>query len=267
MIGCSRMYDLNAAVAALWRTVFTEASRRAGVALEVVEHRAPAPLGALWARSDMGLVFMCGWPFHRAAPRPMAVAAPIPVGAGCVGPRYRSDMVVRVDAPFRTLADTFGGRLAWTDEASHSGFNAPRRLLCGLRGERARLYGATVGPLLTPRAALASVLEGRADVAPLDSYFHALLRRHEPSLAASVRVVASTPCAPMPLLVASPGADAGAVAALRMALLGFGDEPAMTATLADLCLKGFAAVPDADVYAVAEDWSREAIAADYPCPA
>lgn len=264
MIGCTRMYNLTPGLADLWHGLLEAVAGRAGVALEIVVHPAPLPLGPLWARGDMGLVFMCGWPFWRADPRPVAVAAPVPVGAGCTGPHYCSDMIVRADSPFRTLAETFGHRITWTDVYSHSGFNAPRHLLNGLRGDRTRLYAETVGPVVTARAALDSVLAGRSDVAPLDSYVHALLRRHEPETVAAVRVVARTPCAPVPLLVASPGVDQAAVAGLRAALLGAADDPTLAPFLAPLCLDGFAPVPDPSVYAVGEAWARAAVADGYP---
>lgn len=267
MIGCTRMYNLNPAVTALWHGLLDAVARRAAVVLEIVPYPAPQPLGPLWKRADMGLVFMCGWPFWRADPRPVVVAAPLPVGAGCDGPAYRTDMIVRADAPFRTLADTFGHRLTWTDEASHSGFNAPRHLLAGLRGDRARLYAETVGPVVTARASLMSVVEGRSDVAPLDSFFHALLRRYEPALAAQVRTVAHTDCAPVPLLVASPGVDQAAVGRLRAVLLGAADDPVLAPMLEPLCLSGFAAVPDPGVYAAGERWAEAAVAGGYPVPA
>jgi ABC-type phosphate/phosphonate transport system substrate-binding protein len=50
-----------------------------------------------------------------------------------------------------------------------------------------------------------AVVAGDADAGPLDAWWHALLRRHEPELAARLRVVASTPPAPIPLVVGAAG--------------------------------------------------------------
>lgn len=267
MIACTRMYDVNPTVGELWRELLGRVADRAGAALKVIDHAAPAPLAELWARGDMGCVFMCGWPFRRADPRPRIVAAPEPIGAGCPGPAYRTDLVVRADSAHRRLEDTFGGRIAWTDEDSHSGFNAPRHHLAGLLRGRTALYRASVGPLVTPRASLLSVIEGGADVAPLDSYFHALLRRHEPALAAEVRTVARTACAPIPPLVASSGVPADAVERLGRALVSAADDDASRPLLEALCLRGFVAVCDPEVYELTERWDEAACAAGYPRPA
>lgn len=267
MIGCTRMYNLNPAVARIWEILLFRAAGMAGISLEVIAYPAPAPLPELWRRPDMGCVFMCGWPFRQSDPRPQIVAAPIPVAGPCSGPRYCTDMVVDATRPWTRIEETFGGRIAWTDEGSHSGFNAPRHLLSGMRGGKARLYSEAVGPLITPRASLESVLSGRADVAPLDSYFHQLLARHEPGTAGRLRVVARTECAPIPPLVASATADRGAVAALGAALVEFSDAPANAPLLEELCLAGFASVPDPEVYSLAEAWDRAAHRAGYPFPA
>src|SRR5262249_59566109 len=98
------------------------------------------------------------------------------------------DMVVRADRPFRTLEDTFGGRIAYTSKDSHSGFNAVRRLLMQCAGSQPdSLYRSAVGPLVTPRRALESILTGDADAAPAVSYAHLLLQRYLPELTAQLR--------------------------------------------------------------------------------
>ncbi|MEO3388191.1 PhnD/SsuA/transferrin family substrate-binding protein [Mesorhizobium sp. CAU 1741] len=266
MIGCTRMYNLNPEVAALWKRLLTSVATRAGTQLEVIDHPAPAPLSQLWSRADMGCVFMCGWPFRLSSAGIQIVAAPIPKDGPCEGATYCTNFVVRRDTAFKTLEDTFGGRIAWTDEASHSGFNAPRRHLMDLRGARSRLYRESIGPLVTPRASLKSILEGQADVAPLDSYFHALLDRHEPALAAQVRVVARTDCAPIPPLVAAGSIPVEAVRRLGNELVRAAGEPALRPLFDELCLERFAVIDDPEVYGLAERWDADARAAGYLLP-
>jgi ABC-type phosphate/phosphonate transport system substrate-binding protein len=176
--------------------------------------------------------------------------APMPAGAG--GPVYWSDLVVRADDPAQRLADLAGRRVGYTILDSQSGFSALRT---HLRRRGTPGFGAAVGPLTTPRRSIEAVAEGRADLAPIDSYAHALLRRHVPELTARVRVLERTAPTPAPMLVASPGADPALVARLRAALLELRD-PAL---LAPLCLDGFAEpLPHAE-YAAME---REAAAAE-----
>src|SRR3546814_4408496 len=81
------------------------------------------------------------------------LAAPVPSPARYAGrPVYMTDFVVRADAPFRSLEDTFGGRIGYTVDDSQSGCNAPRHHLLRYRTpQRPRLYSASIGPLYTPR--------------------------------------------------------------------------------------------------------------------
>jgi len=197
LIACSRMYNLTPEIAAAWARLFAWVAERSGVALDIVDHPAPAPLEDLWARGDMGCVFMCGWPYAMAAPRPLLLVAPVPFPARYGGrPVYFTDLIVRRDSPYRTLADTFGGRVAWTVEHSHSGFNAPRHhLLPHLGPGRTSLYAASVGPLVSPVRVLQAILDGDADVGPLDSMALDLWRAHAPERVASIRVLDTTAAA------------------------------------------------------------------------
>ncbi|WP_159079684.1 phosphate/phosphite/phosphonate ABC transporter substrate-binding protein, partial [Klebsiella aerogenes] len=171
-----------------------------------------------------------------ATPQPVVLAAPMPSRFGA--PLYATDLVVEAASPFRVLEDTFGHRLAWTVRHSHSGFNAPRHHLLRYRepGRRARMFREAVGPLVTARAVVDAVVEGRAEVGPLDAWWHELLKLHEPAIASRLRVVASTEAVPAPPLVGSPGLAEDAAGRLRAALLAVGARP-------ELALDGFAAVP------------------------
>ena len=258
MIANARMYSVTPEAAAGWRALLAEVTAAAGVPMAVIDYPAPQPLELLWARPDLGCVFICGYPWAKCAERPVLLATPIPSRFGT--PDYATDFVVRADSPYRTLEDTFGARVAWTVHHSHSGCNAPRHHLLAYRTPaRPRLFAASVGPLVTAGAVVEAVLDGRAEVGPLDAWWHELLKLHAPARAAGLRVVATTARAPAPPLVAAPGTDPGVVAALRAALLAVGPRPA-------LALDGFALVPEA-AYDLTLAWERAALAADYPIPA
>lgn len=266
LVANARMYAVNRAAAEAWARLFALVAQRAGLPLSVVEHAAPAPLEALWARADLGLAFICGYPFALGGFSVQPVAAPVPASPLAGGrPFYASDLIVRADGPIRTLEDSFGGRLGWTVTHSQSGFNALRHHLLGYRRGGSRLYRESVGDLLTPRRVIEAVRDGRVDLGPLDSHVHDLLKRHEPQTAAALRVVATTAPTPMPLLVASANVPAGTVATLRQALLGFGGREPERAVLEALCLTGFATVTRED-YAPLLQQAREAEAAGYTIP-
>ena len=107
LIACSRMYNAAPGVKAAWDRLFAFVGERSGIALEIIDHEAPAPLEALWRRPDLGCAFMCGWPFAMAERQPRIVCAPVPQP-----PRYGgkpvdvTDFVVRADSGFETLEDT-----------------------------------------------------------------------------------------------------------------------------------------------------------------
>ena len=178
----ARMYSVTPAVETAWQALLGHVAEDAGVALDYVPYPAPRPLEDLWTRPDVGCVLMCGYPIALGLAAVVPIAAPVPRAAWAAGrPVYRSDLVVREGAPYRRLEDTFGGRAGWTVAHSHSGFNAFRHHLLGYRtAARPRLYAEMVGNLVTARAVLDSVREGRIDVGPLDAYWHLLIARHQP---------------------------------------------------------------------------------------
>jgi ABC-type phosphate/phosphonate transport system substrate-binding protein len=264
----ARMYAVTPEVEAGWRALLERITGEAGVTLAYVPYPAPQPLEQLWSRPDLGCVFMCGYPIALQLAAVIPIAAPIPRAAWAAGrPIYRSDLIVRHDAPYRTLEDTFGGRAGWTVQHSHSGFNAFRHHLLAYRTpERPALYAEMVGNLLTARNVLDAVRAGRIDIGPLDAYWHALIARHKPELTADIRVLASTAVAPMPAFVASADTSADVVARLKAAFTHAAAQSWFGRFGDLLLLDGFAAVTRAQ-FATTLDWARAATAAGYELPA
>ena len=158
---------------------------------------------------------------------------------------------MRAEAPFTDFDALLGRRMAWTVVESQSGYQALRTWLAP-RADGKALFAATIGPLVTPRRVVEAVLAGEADAGPLDSYWHALLRRHEPGLAARLRVVAQTPSTPMPLLVVTATIDAPVRERWCAALLDVGARADLRPVLEALQLQGFAAVDEASYQTLAE---------------
>jgi ABC-type phosphate/phosphonate transport system substrate-binding protein len=226
----------------------------------------PAPIEELWARADMGCVFMCGWPWAmHAAPRPIPLAAPVPSPPRYGGqPVYVSDFVVREDAPWRSLPEAFGGRLGWTVGHSHSGCNAPRHHL--LRHARRLPFAGAVGPLISPLGVATAVREGRCEVGPMDGFAHDLLRRHAPEAVAGLRILESTAPAPIPFLVAAPGTEEAVVTRLREALLAAHRDAPARAAMETVLVARFVPVDEAAVLRVGPGWAAEAEAAGMRLP-
>ncbi len=266
MIANARMYAVAPEAEAAWQSLLARIAATAGVALDYTPYPAPQPLEDLWRRPDLGCVFMCGYPIALEIAPVIPIAAPVPDADWAQGRAvYRSDLIVRADSPFRTLADTFGGRIGWTVEHSHSGFNALRHHLLGI-GHGKPLYRAAVGHLVTARRILDAVLDGSIDVGPLDAYWHMLIAKYRPELTAGIRVVESTAVAPMPAFVAAPSLAARDVAALREAFAAAHAAPWFADLAAALRLHRFLPVTRDD-YAPTMRWDTEAKAAGYELPA
>lgn len=264
----ARMYAVTPGIEETWRHLLERITGEAGVSLDYVRYPAPQPLEALWSRPDLGCVFMCGYAVALGVAPVIPLAAPIPRAAWARGrPVYRSDLIVRADAPYRTLEDTFGGRAGWTVEHSHSGFNAFRHHLLAFRTrERPRLYGAMQGNLVTARAILDGVRDGRLDVGPLDAYWHALIAKHAPELAAGIRVLDSTAIAPLPAFVTAPDTPSDVVERLKLAFAAAASRAGFTSFGDALLIDGFAPVAMADFEPLL-DWDRAAQQAGYAVPA
>lgn len=264
----ARMYAVTPEVEAGWRELLEHISADAGAALTYMPYPAPRPLEDLWSRTDLGCALMCGYPIALKLAPVIPIAAPIPRSDWAAGrPVYRSDLIVRRDAPYRTLADTFGARAGWTVAHSQSGFNAFRHHLLAYRTpERPTLYAQMTGNLVTARNILDGVREGRIDVGPLDAYWHMLIARHAPHLTADVRVLTSTQLAPMPAFVASATAAADTVARLRAAFTRAASRPWFEPLGDLLLLDGFAATDEAQ-FATLLAWDQAAKSAGYELPA
>ena len=264
LVANARMYAVTPAATAAWRVLFDAVARRSGVPLSYIDHAAPAPLEALWARDDLGAAFMCGYPFASAASKPRLLAAPVPSPQRYAGrPQYCTDFIVRADSRFARLSDTFGGRIGWTVAHSQSGYNAVRHHLLAHQGAES-LYRNWIGPLVTPRRVIDAVLADEIDVGPLDSYVHDLLRRHDPATTSGLRVVESTAMTPIPPLIASPSVDDETALRVCETLLACDGEK-MRAALDTLLISRFAEA-DASAYDLYPRWAREADAGGVPAP-
>lgn len=267
-IANARMYAVTPGVEAGWRGLLDHVARDAGVALNYTPYPAPQPLEPLWSRADLGAVFMCGFPIALDLAPVVPIAAPIPSASWAAGRAvYRTNLIVRQDAPYQKLEDTFGARAGFTVAHSQSGFNAFRHLLLPFRTPgRPKLYREMVGNLVTARNVLEAVRTGKIDIGPLDAYWQVLLEHSAPELTAGIRVLATTEPTPIPAFVAAANAPAGMVAALHSAFVNASSRPWFADCRELLQLGGFAAV-DRATYLPLLAQDREARAAGYELPA
>lgn len=244
LIACSRMYNVSPEVTEAWVEVFAYLSDQTEIPLKVMFHAFPSPIEELWAMPDLGCVLMCGYPYARANPRPTLLAAPVP-SLPHYGdkPIYFSYLLVAEDSPYQTIEDTFGGRISWTIENSQSGFNAVRSFLLPYRTEdRPSLYRESVGPIGTFTVGVEGMRRGEIDVVPIDSFSYDLMLHYTPESLAGTRVLATTPPAPFPPLIASHDIDPGRADAMREVLLEAHKVPQLRECLETIMLNRFEAV-------------------------
>jgi ABC-type phosphate/phosphonate transport system substrate-binding protein len=262
-------YAVTPSVEVVWKELLLRIGREAGIAFDFLPYPLPRPQEELWTRSDIGCVFvMCGYPIAMGHLPVIPIAAPIPSAAWAQSRAvYRSDLIVKADSRFQTLTDTFGGRLGWTTNHSHSAFNALRHHLLQYRTrEQPTLYSQVVGDLGSVRKLFESVCDGTIDVGSVDAYWHLLLRHHQPELAARVRVLESTITAPLPAFVASPAVPGEIVDRLAVCFGSAQGQPWFRSLAEAIMIVGFAA-SSLDDFNVIRARDLAANRAGYPLPA
>jgi ABC-type phosphate/phosphonate transport system substrate-binding protein len=267
-ISNARMYAVCPEAEDAWRELISRVAQDAGAEFEYQAYPAPQPLENLWRRADIGCVQMCGYPIVLNIADVVPLASPIPAAAWANGQAvYRSDLIVRKDAPYETLADTFNGTAGWTVEHSQSGFNAFRHHLLPYRTDsRPNLYQNTVGNLVSAQRIVDSVLDGTIDIGPLDAYWHMLIKKYRPEVTDGIRILESTQTVPMPAFVAAPGLAADVVERMRQAFLEAHSQPWFEPIKDALLIDGFSRVTK-ESFQETLAWDREAKAANYPAPA
>ncbi|MDD9949634.1 MAG: PhnD/SsuA/transferrin family substrate-binding protein [candidate division Zixibacteria bacterium] len=260
----ARMYAVSPDAETAWKDLIAHVAEDAGTAFEYVTYPAPQPLEHLWRRDDLGCVQMCGYPIALDLADVVPLASPIPAASWAGGNALsRTDLIVRDDAPFRMLPDTFDGTVGWTVAHSQSGFNALRYHLLSYRSEdRPRLYLHSVGNLVTARRILDSVVDGSIDIGPLDAYWHMLVKKYLPELTENVRILESTDTVPMPAFVTSPAMPQNTVDRLREAFAAAHTRPWFAPFGASLLIDGFEPVTRGAYFRTLE-WARAAEAAGY----
>ena len=156
-----------------------------------------------WLRSDLVLAQTCGFPFRaKLHGRVTLIGTPDYGVTGSPPGHYRSVFVACADDP-RDLAALNGTPIAYNDPLSQSGWAAPQNHAAKL-GLTFPAGPCTAGHIASARA----VADGRADLAALDAVTWAMIRVHDPALAAALRVVAMTdPARGLPYIAAL-GTDA-----------------------------------------------------------
>lgn len=242
MIATLPMYDwpeVRPATDRLWALI-RDALRDAGLAAPDALDRSGA-YDAAWLRPDLVLSQTCGLPLRTfLRDRVTLVASPDYGLPGTPPGHYHSVFVVRADHA-GDLASVLGGAIAINGPDSQSGWAAPQN-------EAIRLGRPFTAVLVTGahRDSARAVARGAAPVAAIDAQSWRLFERHEPQLAAQLRVAGRTTPTPATPYIAAAGTDPEPVArALAAAVAALPSEDR-----AAIDLRGIARVPLADYLAI-----------------
>ncbi|WP_077964652.1 phosphate/phosphite/phosphonate ABC transporter substrate-binding protein [Ensifer adhaerens] len=241
---------LAAATAALWEFLRDDL-RREGLA-DVPGRLDGGPRhDDAWLHPALLLAQTCGYPYVRhLRGKVRLVATPVYGHPGCNGPDMCSFVIVRADAPIRSLEDIRGTRAAINDPISNSGTNLFRVAIA--RHSRNGRFFSSVAETGSHLASIDAVASGTADVAAIDCVTYGNTQRFEPARVAGLRVLAATASAPgLPLITRGDASD-NELLLLRGSLGRAITEPNLAWARDVLSLKDFAVLSDADYEPVAE---------------
>lgn len=155
------------------------------------------------AQFDAGRIdvaWICSAPYVRKmiqAPNLELLAAPV-----AAAPRYHnlpiyfSDVVIRQDSPFHTLADLCGASWAYNEPNSHSGYSVVQYALAQ-RGERGGYFGRVVESG-AHQTSLEMILNGQVDASAIDSTVLEMVCAQDTTVAPRIRIIDTFGPSPMP---------------------------------------------------------------------
>lgn len=201
---------------------------------------------------DMGQIqvgWICGLPYVRKADQPLPtvalLAAPVMRGERYQNqPIYFSDVVVRQNAPFRSLADLRGAAWAYNEPGSHSGYNVVRYALAA-RGETGDFFGRVIESGAHQNS-LRMIVDGDIDASAIDSTVLEREVHENPAIRQQIRVIDTFGPSPIPPWVISRWVPEAARAKFREAFLSMEDDPGGRELLERGGLRRFAGVSDRD---------------------
>jgi phosphonate transport system substrate-binding protein len=201
--------------------------------------------------SDGGWDFawVCGLPYVELVDGLISaltpVAAPVLQGARFSSrPVYFSDVIVAARSPYRSFDDLRGGRWAYNEPGSHSGYLATLHRLA-TAGEDTGFFSTWIEAGYH-QASIRMVAAGDADGSAIDSQVLAVALDLQPELGEALRVVDSLGPSPIQPLVAAPSVSEEVWRGVRQAVLGVGSTDDERRVLEGAHVERLVAVDDGD---------------------
>lgn len=213
---------------------------------------------AQFDRGEIDVAWICGAPYVRKVAQPGAtlelLAAPVAAASRYNNlPLYFSDVVVRQDSPYHTLADLRGTRWAYNEPHSHSGYKVVQYALAQ-RGERDGHFGRVVQSG-SHEASLKLILAGQVDASAIDSTVLEMVCAQDPTITPQIRIIDAFGPSPMPPWCIGRHVPEPVRQQLRQQLLELHEHADGQAILARHQMARFAAATD-DMYDVTRQMLR-----------
>ncbi len=198
---------------------------------------------------ELDLCWICGLPYvwkaDRTPGRIEPLAAPVMRGSRYQNrPIYFSDVVVRRDSPYQSLADLRGGAWAYNEPGSHSGYNVVRYSLA--RQGKTLAYFGRVVEAGAHQVSLQMVLRREVDASAIDSTVLEQELSDHTAIGPQIRIIDTFGPSPIPPWVAPGSLPASLKSDLGEIFVQMHTEPEGKAILEKARMTRFAAVVDQD---------------------
>lgn len=196
----------------IWACI-REAAREEGLDLPVdLDHRAQRV--SAWMTDEVVFSQLCGSPWYRNHRHQAHYLATSDFELNDNEPgQYYSKIVVATGSPYTAIEQLNSAKFAYNDDDSQSGVHCLRPLMNVAEHVK---HGLESGG---HRLSMQAVAAGEADFAAIDAFSFTLAERIIPEVTQSLRVIATTPQRPAPVLITSTAFDDDTKNRLQRAVL------------------------------------------------
>jgi len=227
-----------------YRDLLNYLGDKLGLPVELVQGKTYAEINDLVRTGDVTLAFVCTNPYLQGRDDFGMEALVAPEVNGV--PLYYSYLIVRADAPFRSLADLRGRTFAFSDPLSNSGRLAPVYQLA-VMGETPESFFNRYIFTYAHDNSIKAVAEKLVDAAAVDSLVYDYWVKTGSEYTVKTKVIERWGPFGINPVVVGPELDAALKQQLRAALLTMNEDPRGREILQSLFIDRFV-VPDDSIY-------------------
>ncbi|MBE0501196.1 MAG: phosphate/phosphite/phosphonate ABC transporter substrate-binding protein [Desulfuromonadales bacterium] len=204
----------------------------------------------LLASGGLDLAFVCGGPYvegHADFDLKLLVVPQTPGGETV----YYSYLIVPATSSARSFGDLRGGKFAFTDPQSNTGYLVPNYMLARLEETPDNFFGEIIYTYAHDKS-IHAVAAGKVDGAAVDSLIYDYLAKVNPELVAKIRILSRSHPYGIPPVVVRPDLPEDEQSRLRQIFLTMHDDPEGQSILAGMMIGRFVVSDDASYDGIRE---------------